>query len=49
MVEKLTEWEKGYIDEHLTERVKTDCYWVNPDLDTEDVEWLLEVIKKLRE
>ena len=48
MEEKLTEWEKEYIDEHLTERVKTDCYWDNPDLATEDVKWLLEVIKKLR-
>lgn len=48
MEEKLTEWERCYIDEHLTERVKTDCYWDNPDLATEDVKWLLEVIKKLR-
>jgi hypothetical protein len=49
MEDKLTEWEKEYIDEHLTERVKTDCYWDNPDLATEDVKWLLDVIKKLRE
>lgn len=46
---ELTEWEKEYIEKHLTERVKTDCYWGNPDLATEDVGWLLEVIKKLRQ
>lgn len=48
MDDKLTEWEKEYIDKHLTERVETDCYWDNPDLATEDVQWLLAVIKKLR-
>jgi hypothetical protein len=48
MDEKLTEWEKEYIDKHLNERVKTDCYWDNPDLANEDVKWLLELIKKLR-
>jgi hypothetical protein len=48
MEDKLTEWEKEYIDKDLTERVKTDCYYDDPNLAIEDVEWLLEVIKKLR-
>jgi hypothetical protein len=47
IMEKLTDWEREYIEEHLTKRVKTDCYWDNPDLAVEDVKWLLEIIKKM--
>jgi hypothetical protein len=46
-MEKLTDWEREYIEVHLTERVKTDCYYDNPDLAIEDVQWLLEIIKKM--
>jgi len=46
-MEKLTDWEKEYINTHLAERVKTDCYYDNPNLAIEDIEWLLEIIKKL--
>jgi hypothetical protein len=48
MEELLTEWEKEYIDKHLPEKTKSDFYYDNPGAAIEDVEFLLEVIKKLR-
>jgi hypothetical protein len=46
-MEKLTDWEREYIEKHLKERVETHCYWDNPDLAVEDVKFLLDIIKKL--
>ena len=48
MNEELTNWEKEYIDKHLPEKTKSDFYYDNPGAAIEDVEFLLEVIKKLR-
>lgn len=48
MEDQLTEQEKEYIDKHLSERVKTDCYWDEPSLATADVKWLLDIINRLR-
>jgi len=47
MEDKLTDWEKEYINKHLTVRVETDCYWDNPGLATDDVKFLLNIVKKL--
>jgi hypothetical protein len=49
MDDKLTEWEKEYLDIHLPEKVISNCYYDNPDMAHEDIEWLLEIVKKLRD
>ena len=48
MKEELTNWEKEYIDKHLPSKTKSDFYYDNPGDAIEDIEFLLEVIKKLR-
>ena len=48
MEEKLTDWEREYLEKHLPERANSDCYYDNPGMAAEDVEWLLEIIIKLR-
>jgi hypothetical protein len=48
MDDKLTEWEKEYLEKHLPGRVTSDIYYDNPGTAIDDVEFLLEIIKKLR-
>jgi hypothetical protein len=49
MEELLTEWEKEYISIDLPEKIKSETYYYdNPSASIEDIEFLLEVIKKLR-
>jgi len=47
-MKELTNWEKEYIDKHLPSKTKSDFYYDNPGSAIEDIEFLLEVIKKLR-
>ena len=47
MESKLTSWEKEYIEKQLPSKTKSDFYYDNPGAAVEDVEFLLEVIKKL--
>lgn len=47
MDNKLTEWEKEYIEEHIPEKISADVYYEDPKTAVEDVKWLLEIIKKL--
>lgn len=48
MDDKLTEWEKEYLEKRLPDRVTSDIYYDNPETAIDDVEFLLEIIKKLR-
>ncbi len=47
MSEELTNWEKEYIEKHIPKKT-SDFYYDNPGAAIEDIEFLLEVIKKLR-
>ena len=44
----LTDWEKEYITEHIPGKIGSEFYWDNPSAAVEDVEWLLELVNKLK-
>lgn len=49
-MDKLTDWEKEYISKHLPAKTSEhgrDFYYDNPGAAVEDIEFLLEIIKKL--
>jgi len=48
MNEKLTEWEKEYLEKHLPDKINSDFFSDNPSQAVEDIKWLLEIIKKLK-
>jgi hypothetical protein len=45
---KLTDWENEYIEKHLPGKCKDDFYYDNPSAAQEDIEWLIELIKKIQ-
>jgi hypothetical protein len=48
MEEKLTPWEIKYTEINLPEKLKSDFYYDNPGSAYEDIEFLLILIKKLK-
>lgn len=49
MDEKLTDWEKEYLEHHLPDKITNiDFYFDNPSAAIDDIKFLLELIKKLR-
>lgn len=46
---KLTGWDKEWVTVHLPRNIQNDYYYDNPGAAGEDIEGLLEIIKKLTE